>query len=72
MVKARTIWWIEERLSAGRGRLRHYGPYADRKTAEQKIRQLKLTVRYRKADLVPSEEVLANNEPPETTASESS
>jgi hypothetical protein len=64
---SKSIWWIEEKLPAGIGRLRHYGPYADRETAEQKIKQLRLTARYRKADLVASEEVVSSRKPPETT-----
>jgi predicted GIY-YIG superfamily endonuclease len=37
-------------------RLVHYGPYTDKETAECKIKELKTTARYRKADLVVSKQ----------------
>ena len=65
MATAKSVWWIEQRLPGGNERLRHYGPYADRHTAEQKIKQLRFTARYRKADLVPREEVVSSSQSPD-------
>jgi hypothetical protein len=66
MASAKSSWWIEQRLPTGNVRLRHYGPYADRYTTEQKIKQLRFTARYRKADLIASEENIASSKAHET------
>jgi predicted GIY-YIG superfamily endonuclease len=55
------VWWIDERLPIKDGgadarRLVHYGPYTEKETAERKIKELKTTARYRKADLVVSKQ----------------
>ena len=63
MATARSVWWIEQRLLGGNFRLSYYGPYNDRFTTEQKIKQLRLTARYRKADLIASEEVISSIKP---------
>jgi hypothetical protein len=66
MATAKSVWWIEQRLPGGNARLRHYGPYVSQEIARQKIKQLRFTARYRKADLVASEEVLSSSNPPES------
>jgi hypothetical protein len=65
MAKAKCLWWIEERGVWGIHRLRYYDPYPDRLAAEQKIKQLNFIARYRKADLVASEEVISSSKPPQ-------
>jgi len=66
MATTKSVWWIEQRRPGGNERLRHYGPYANQEMARHKIKQLRFTARYRKADLVASEEAISSSNSPDT------